>query len=379
MITGENTRQEDVPEGAWFLPFLSEAGQTDLRRICGTNMKQEFYYQQMNKAQKNAYRAMLDGFESLSPEFPVLRLDGKELSDIFFRLRLDHPAIFYVEGFHYRFAQNSEYVQMIPEYMFEKKKIKEMKTALESRISRLVRQAEGMAPEEKEKYVHDFICSNVTYDKLKKQYSHEIIGPLQQGIGVCEGIAKTVKILCDRMGLECLIAISESAPDRGIRYRHAWNLVKLKNTWYHLDATFDNSLGRYGQKRFDYFNLDDKMIFKDHQPLVYKVPACTDGGRFYYKENRLSLTKLEDVAGRFKAVLRNKQPYYVFHWRGGYLTRDVLEQIAGIASEAAREKGKYVRMSVNYSQAVMELAVTDFQSGQEICREEANEGELASE
>lgn len=263
--------------------------------------------------------------------------------------------------------------------MFEKKKIKEMKTALESRISRLVRQAEGMAPEEKEKYVHDFICSNVTYDKLKKQYSHEIIGPLQQGIGVCEGIAKTVKILCDRMGLECLIAISESAPDRGIRYRHAWNLVRLKNTWYHLDATFDNSLGRYGQKRFDYFNLDDKMIFKDHQPLVYEVPACTDGGRFYYKENRLSLTKLEDVAGRFKAVLRKKQPYYVFHWRGGYLTRDVLEQIAGIASEAAREKGKYVRMSVNYSQAVMELAVTDYQSGQEICREEANEGELASE
>lgn len=46
-------------------------------------MKQEFYYQQMNKAQQNAYRAMLDGFESLSPEFPVLRLDGKELSDIF--------------------------------------------------------------------------------------------------------------------------------------------------------------------------------------------------------------------------------------------------------------------------------------------------------
>ena len=88
---------------------------------------------------------------------------------------------------------------------------------------------------------------------------------------------------------------------------------------------------------------------------------------------------MEDVAGRFKAVLRKKQPYYVFHWRGGYLTRDVLEQIAGIASEAAREKGKYVRMSVNYSQAVMELAVTDYQSGQEICREEANEGELACE
>lgn len=41
------------------------------------------------------------------------------------------------------------------------------------------------------------------------------------------GIAKTVKILCDRLGLECLIAVSEANPERGIRYRHAWNMVKL--------------------------------------------------------------------------------------------------------------------------------------------------------
>lgn len=339
-------------------------------------MRDGYYFQQMNKGQQSVYRAMLDGFEALSPEFPVLRLDGKELSDIFFRLRLDHPAIFYVEGFHYRFAKTSEYVQMIPEYMFEKKKIKEMKTALESRINRLVRQAEKMQPEEKERYIHDFICSNVTYDKLKKQYSHEIIGPLQQGIGVCEGIAKTVKILCDRLGMESIIAISEAAPDRGIRYRHAWNIVKLGKSWYHLDATFDNSLGRYGQKRFDYFNLDDKMIFRDHEPLVYKIPGCTDSGHFYYKENRLSLTRMEDVAGRFNAVLRKKQPYYVFHWRGGKLNRDVLEQIAGIASDAAREKGKYIRLSVNYPQAVMELAVLEHQTVESICREEANEGEM---
>ena len=377
MITGENTRQEDVPEGAWFLPFLSEAGQTDLRRICGTNMKQEFYYQQMNKAQQNAYRAMLDGFESPSPEFPVLRLDGKELSDIFFRLRLDHPAIFYVEGFHYRFAQNSEYVQMIPEYMFEKKKIKEMKTALESRISRLVRQAEGMAPEEKEKYVHDFICSNVTYDKLKKQYSHEIIGPLQQGIGVCEGIAKTVKILCDRMGLECLIAISESAPDRGIRYRHAWNLVRLKNTWYHLDATFDNTLGKdreTSEIRYDYFNLDDSQIFRDHEPLIAPAPHCGDHEHFYYKEKKLSFTKKEDVYKRSLQAAK-KGKVLIFHWRGGYLTKEVLKELLELIRKAGDEKDKTAMVSINWPQAVIRVQYTDMQVQESVTIEEANEGE----
>lgn len=339
-------------------------------------MKQEYYYQQMNKTEQTVYRAMLDGFENLSPQFPVLRLDGKLLSDLFFRLRLDHPSIFYVEGFHYRFAQNSDYVEMIPEFMFEKKKIKEMKLALEARINRLVQQAKNLTPEEKEKYIHDFICSNVRYDKLKKQYSHEIIGPLQQGVGVCEGIAKTVKVLCDRMGIECVIAISQANPERGIRYRHAWNVIKLKKNWYHLDATFDNSLGRYGQMRFDYYNLDDKMMFRDHEPLIYPMPPCTDGSHFYYKENRLSLTKMEDVAGRLGAVLRKKQPYFVFHWRGGALNRDVLEQIAQISSEAAKAKGKYIRLSVNYRQAVMELAVLDQPIQENIWNEEANEGEL---
>lgn len=28
---------------------------------------------------------------------------------------------------------------------------------------------------EKEQYIHDFLCENVRYDKLKKPYSHEII------------------------------------------------------------------------------------------------------------------------------------------------------------------------------------------------------------
>ena len=71
-------------------------------------------------------------------------------------------------------------------------------------------------------YVHDFICENVRYDKLKKAYSHEIIGPLGQGVGVCEGIAKSVKILCDALNLWCIIAICGNNPEKGIKYRHTW-------------------------------------------------------------------------------------------------------------------------------------------------------------
>lgn len=335
----------------------------------------KYYYQKMSKVQQAVYRGMFDGFVSIASEFSVPRMEGKDLADVFFLLRLDYPEIFYAGSFSYRFTDLSQTVVIVPEYMFEKKKIRQHQQALEGRISRLARQAEGMTPEEKEMYIHNFICENVTYDKLKKQYSHEIIGPLQQGVGVCEGIAKTVKVLCDRLHMECIIAISRECPQKGIKYRHAWNLVKIQGKWYHLDATFDNSLGRYGAKRFDYFNLDDKKIFRDHQELVYPVPSCTDGNAFYYKTARLSLTKTEEVGKRLKAVLRKKQPYFVFHWRGGALNKSILEEIFKEASKAAEEKDKYVKLSVNLSQAVLEITILEHQVQAEICMEDADEGE----
>lgn len=85
-------------------------------------MTQDYYYRQMSRDEQEAYRNMLSGFQDISPEFPVRRLENRELSDVFFRLRLDHPEIFFAEGFHYRFTQDSQYVRMYPEYMFEKRR-----------------------------------------------------------------------------------------------------------------------------------------------------------------------------------------------------------------------------------------------------------------
>lgn len=339
-------------------------------------MKQEYYFSRMNKEQQMAYRAMYDGFQALESEFPVLRLSNEELADIFFRFRLDHPSIFYVYGFSYRYTEQSDFIRLVPDYMFEKKKIREHQKGLEGRIARIVRPLLQLSREQQEKEIHDFILRNVTYDKLKKQYSHEIIGPLQQGVGVCEGIAKTVKILCDQLEIDCIIAVSGADPEKGIKYRHAWNVLKLGANWYHLDATFDNSLGRYGMPRYDYYNLDDKRIFRDHLPAIYSIPACNDGNAFYYKENRLSLTKTEEVGKRLKAVLRKKQEHFVFHWRGGALNRESLNEILENAAAAAREKDKYIQMSVNVPQAVIQITVTAIPPESEICREEANEGEL---
>jgi len=333
-----------------------------------------YYYNHMTKAQQNTYHSIKAGLTSLAPSFQIPRLEGPELTDVYLKLRLDCPEIFYAVSFRYRYYPESGNAEMIPEYLFDKSKVKDHQKAMKARVEKLARPAVKYSDTEKLQYVHDFICKNVHYDKLKKPYSHEIIGPLGQGVGVCEGIAKSVKILCDALGLWCIIAFSEANPEKGVKYRHAWNVIRVNGKYYHLDATFDNSLGNPEGIRYDYFMISDKQLFRDHEKLVWKVPQCEDGDHFYYKEKKLSFTKQEDVRKRAVQAVR-KGRKLTFHWRGGYLTREVLGELLDIFEEEARKKDKHARVSLNWPQAVLQVSFEEQVIGDRIVMEEANEGE----
>ena len=346
-------------------------------------MKQaeEYYYGRMPKDKQNTYRAMLAGLMDLSDEIllpQVPTTDGNWLYDVFFQLRLDHPEIFWAVGFKYRHYKDSPNLILIPEYIFDKSKIREHKKALHARVEKLVRPAAKFSEWDKEKYVHDFICANIRYDKLKKPYSHEIIGPLGHGVGVCEGIAKSVKILCDALGVWCVIAICGNNPEKGIKYHHTWNIVRINGQYYHLDATFDNTLGRNEDDsvsiRYDYFNLDDKNIFRDHEPLIAPAPACPDGSHSYYREKKLSFTKTEDVYKRALQAAR-KGREFTFHWRGSYLTREVLADLVDQIQAAGKTRDKKAIITLNWPQAILRFHFTDQQAEDKVFIEEVNEGE----
>ncbi|MDO4475717.1 MAG: transglutaminase domain-containing protein [Lachnospiraceae bacterium] len=334
-----------------------------------------YYYNHLSKAGQAVYHAMLQGVLALTDECLIPRLDIREVSEIFFQMRLDHPEIFWATGFGCGHYPDSSNLLFRPEYIFEKNKIREHQKALAARVEKLARPAKDLSELEKEKYIHDFICQNVRYDKLKKPYSHEIIGPLGQGVGVCEGIAKSVKVLCDALGVWCMIALCGNNPEKKIKYRHTWNVVRIGGVYYHLDVTFDGSLCKEAGEeiRYDYFNLDDKQIFRDHEPLIAPAPACTDGDHFYYKEKKLSFTKIEDVYKRSLQAAK-KGRTLTFHWRGGYLTREVLEQLIEQIEAAGREKGKAPQIHVNWPQAVLRVSYSD-QEQECLIMEEANEGE----
>ena len=313
-----------------------------------------YYYQSLNKTERSVYDALLTGMDQLQPVIRIPRLENDRLLEIFTRLKLDEPLLFFVVSYTVRYYPGAQHMEFLPEYLFDKGKIKEHRQAIAARLTRLTRPMHQMTALQKEQAIHDFILDNVSYDKLKKPYSHEVIGPLTQGVGVCEGIAKTVKALCDAVGLPCIVALSEANPEKGVKYRHAWNVVTVDGHTYHLDATFDNTLQR-GIRRYDYFNLDDRHIFIDHQPLVLPLPSCTEEKGYYYRS--ISLTRPEDVEKRFSQALRKKQAHFVFHWRGGGLNREILSDLIRRCGALAAEKDKTLACSVNLAQAVIQLDI----------------------
>ena len=304
---------------------------------------EQYYYNHMNKAQQAAYHSILSGVKNLADEFQIPALEGEELYNVFFQMRLDHPEIFWVSSYKYRYYKDSPNLIFIPEYLFDKKKICEHQKAMTARVEKLIRPAQKLSEWEKEKYVHDFICENIRYDKLKKSYSHEIIGPLGQGVGVCEGIAKAVKVLLDALGVWCVIAICGNNPETS-------------------------------EIRYDYFNLDDSQIFRDHEPLIAPAPHCGDHEHFYYKEKKLSFTKKEDVYKRSLQAAK-KGRVLIFHWRGGYLTKEVLKELLELIRKAGDEKDKTAMVSINWPQAVIRVQYTNMQVQESVTIEEANEEE----
>lgn len=80
----------------------------------------------------------------------------------------------------------------------------------------------------------------------------------------------------------------------------------------------------------------------------------------------------------------------MFHWRGGYLTREILKELLIGIEEAAKEKGKRAKVSLNWPQAVIHVEFEDMDEVAAIPMknsensddvdnieiEQANEGEL---
>ena len=142
---------------------------------------------------------------------------------------------------------------------------------MKAQIDAMVSQVKaGKTAVEKAKIAHDRICKKVFYDRdyLSNNphtiYHQSAYSVFCENYTVCAGYTKAFTILMNGAGVDAISLTS---------YAHAWNMICLNDSWYHIDCTWDDTDGAaYGEMVYQYFNRSTSKITGELDQNRYHQP-----------------------------------------------------------------------------------------------------------
>ncbi len=238
-----------------------------------------YYYNKLNERDKTIYKAIYNGIMEYKEfvEIPGVQLNEHQVGRIYHNVLWDNPFIFSVGEYAMWHAVDKEKSRIKMTTLCDAASEKRYRTQIEDTVNQIL-SAPGlqeMSDFQKEVFVHDFVINNIEYDTSlgdngSKIEPYTVYGALVEHKAVCEGIAKTVKLLLNMLAIKCIVVSGEYNGGR-----HAWNIVKLDDWAYNLDVTMD--MGRVvhkGKMRYNFFNFRDEDI-KEYKPdNAHLIPEC---------------------------------------------------------------------------------------------------------
>ena len=219
-------------------------------------MLRYYHYRQLSPNSKKAYKTIIAAAKGFSA-FAVID-DVESLKEVVDAVKNDNPHLFYINWYKIEYVQDllSHRITIYFDYIMGKKSaIVRWKKAVEFAPT-----LRGRTDYESIKNVHDYIASCTKYDKEVvdrdgfRMNDHNMIGPLFEGVAVCEGIARTAQFLLRELRVECTYQCGYVNDENTSGY-HAWNLVNVNGSVKKMDVTWDLA-NEYGQISYKYFCVD---------------------------------------------------------------------------------------------------------------------------
>ncbi|WP_442596693.1 DUF5050 domain-containing protein [Neobacillus sp. D3-1R] len=209
--------------------------------------------------------------------------DFNEVYDTVYEVLKDHPEIIYFKSIPLGTDSSVGF-----NYSYPKSEIIEMNNKLEKLTDEIIAEQiqPGMNEFEKVKAIHDYVVLNSAYDyenyknNTIPKLSYTVYGLLVNGTAVCDGYAKTMFYLLNKIGIETLYVVG-----KGHGEDHAWNKVKIDGLWYNLDATWDDPVPNLeGYVRYKYFLISDSKLREDHIWDNSELPDASNSTYSYIPE-----------------------------------------------------------------------------------------------
>nr|WP_302465841.1 transglutaminase domain-containing protein [uncultured Blautia sp.] len=257
---------------------------------------QEYYFKQLTEEEQRVYRELLKGIRAREKEFYLTISDDDSIDRSYHAVLKDHPEIFWVhnrEKIYKTTYSDSDYCVFTPGYTYTDSEIDEIQTAMEQSFQ----EVRALIPEdagdyEKVRIVYTYVIDYTQYQTGEDDQS--IAGVFWKKSAVCAGYAGAVQYLLERLDIPCIYVDGST---KGSTEGHAWDIVKIGQEYYYVDATNGDQP--------DFLNGDAAQL-EEHKTIIYDylcpfpeeyektytpseeltVPACTAKNLDFYVLNQ---------------------------------------------------------------------------------------------
>lgn len=257
---------------------------------------QEYYFKQLTEEEQRVYRELLKGIRAREKEFYLTISDDDSIDRSYHAVLKDHPEIFWVhnrEKIYKTTYSDSDYCVFTPGYTYTDSEIDKIQTAMEQSFQ----EVRALIPEdagdyEKVRIVYTYVIDHTQYQTGEDDQS--IAGVFWKKSAVCAGYAGAVQYLLERLDIPCIYVDGST---KGSTEGHAWDIVKIGQEYYYVDATNGDQP--------DFLNGDAAQL-EEHKTIIYDylcpfpeeyektytpseeltVPACTAKNLDFYVLNQ---------------------------------------------------------------------------------------------
>ncbi len=260
-------------------------------------------YDNISQEQRQLYAEILLIYQTLGSDVPLCSNDVKAVEKVSACVLLDHPEIFYSDGYSYNqymFAGNVQKITYCPNYTLTAEQVSDRQSMIAQTMESYLRELPETATDyEKVKYVYEMVILNTEYN-LEASDNQNICSVFLGRESVCLGYAKAVQYLLQQVGVEATVVTGTVITGEA----HAWNLVKINGQYYYVDATWgdasymsDSGMGdALTTINYDYLCVTTQDILHTHiidNPIA--VPNCLVQMDNYYVKEGLYINSLDSL------------------------------------------------------------------------------------
>lgn len=198
------------------------------------------------------YEAMVSGaeFADLSP----YKIDTNEVVQIYTDVLMSSPELFYADNTVTYFYNQRGYVTKVEfTYTMGPEEREEASRIYEQEVDYIVSLVDpALSEAEKALFVHDYLIASYSYDVEESNF--DALSLFRERNGVCQAYSLAYMAVLRELDIDVVMVTSDEM-------NHAWNLVEIDGSWYHVDLSFDDPApDRMGRVLHENFLLDDEGI-----------------------------------------------------------------------------------------------------------------------